>query len=113
MRQKVPHRRREQRQERHEATGSGAETEAEDKEGNKEDGDRDRETPMGETVEVLHVGGGLRPPQKKTRTYQTSHLSVCTYSCRKYMETFHTTTMGQTSTGKSWTTLCGSAVGTG
>ena len=59
-----PRRRRDQRQERHEATGSGAETKTEEEAENEEEGDRDRETPRGALVEVVCVGGYVPPPEE-------------------------------------------------
>ena len=44
---------------------------AEDEEGD-EEGDRDRETPQGDPVEVTRVGGDTTPPQRKTQTSQDS-----------------------------------------
>ena len=59
-------------QERHEDMKGGEEMESEeDKEGGEAEGDRDRETPRGATVEVTRLGGDA-PPRWKTRTSRDS-----------------------------------------
>ena len=66
--QNPPNRIRKQRQEIHEATGSGTEMEAkeEEEEEEEEDKDEDREgdIPRGAPVEVIPVGGDLPPPEE-------------------------------------------------
>ena len=59
-----PQRKQDERQDRQEATESGSETEVEEDEGNDEEGDKDGETPRGELLEVVRVGGGVPPPEE-------------------------------------------------
>ena len=53
-----------QRQEGYKATGSRAEMEAEEDDNDEEEGNRDRDTPRGAPVEVIHVRGDVPPPEK-------------------------------------------------
>ena len=107
-----PQRRALRLEEGHEAIEGGEEMEAEEEEErHEEEGYSDRETPRGAPVKVTRVGGGTPPPQRKTQTSQDSPKKVCTYCCRKSMETYRITTTGHTWTGESWTTLYGSVIG--
>ena len=88
-----PHRRRDQQHDLHEATGNGAETDAEEEE--EEEGGRYGETLRGAKLEVILVGRDMLP-RRKTRTSRNLPPNMFTCCCRKSIETSHTTTMGCT-----------------
>ena len=53
-----------EQKDRQEATDSGAEMEADEDEGNNEEGEMDRDTPRVAPVEVVCVGGDVPPPEE-------------------------------------------------
>ena len=73
----------------------------------------DRETPRGAPVEVIRVGGGTCPPQRKTHTSQTLPQNAHTCCCEKSMKTSLIKTMVRTWTGGLRVMLSGSVVGAG
>ena len=84
----------------------------EGEEGGEAEGDSDRDTPRGETVEVTCLGGGV-PPLMENADLRDSAQNVRTCCCRESLETSRITTTGRNWTDELQTMIYGSVVRAG